>query len=98
MQISKRVFVKENVRAKFNLNILDVTYSPMSIINLQTAFYLWMLGYVLAVVCFVTEIVVLLQFEWAWHNKYICLSETYTDTTDNPLALCRCSLFFFFLV
>jgi len=38
-----------------SLNFADTCYA-ISIRHLQTAFYLLMLGYVLAVVCFVTEI------------------------------------------
>jgi hypothetical protein len=36
------------------------TYCALSVRHLQTALYLLMLGYVLAVVCFVTEIM--------WHR------------------------------
>jgi hypothetical protein len=56
MQIKKRGFVKENIQSKYDFNIFDDTYSAMNIRHLQTAFYFLMLGYVLAVVCFVTEI------------------------------------------
>jgi hypothetical protein len=60
MQIKKKSFVKENIKEKFDFNMFDDTYSAMNIRQLQTAFYLLMLGYVLAVVCFVTEIM--------WHR------------------------------
>jgi hypothetical protein len=36
--------------------VFDDTYTVFGIRHLQIAFYLLMLGYVLAVVCFVTEI------------------------------------------
>jgi hypothetical protein len=60
MQIKKRGFVKVNVKTKFDFNMLDNTYSAMNVRHLQTAFYFLMLGYVVAVVCFVTEIM--------WHR------------------------------
>jgi hypothetical protein len=56
MQIKKRGFVDENVETQFHLNISDVSYSAMNLRHLQTAFYFLMLGFVLAAVCFVTEI------------------------------------------
>jgi hypothetical protein len=60
MQIKKRSFVKEHVKTKFDFNIFDDTYSTINIRHLQAAFYFLILGYVLAVVCFVTEIM--------WHR------------------------------
>jgi hypothetical protein len=62
MQIKKRGFVKENVQTKIDFSMFDDTHSAMNIRHLQTAFYFLVLGYVLAVVCFVTEIM--------WH-RYI---------------------------
>ena len=57
---------------------LDNSYFDISISHLQTAFYLLILGYVLALVCFVTEIM--------WHrymskvldtlNTHICHRQT----------------------
>jgi hypothetical protein len=61
-QIKKRDFVNDNVQTKFDFNMFDDTYSAMNIRHLQTAFYFLMVGYVLAVVFFVTEIM--------WH-RYI---------------------------
>jgi hypothetical protein len=66
MQIKKRDFVKENVKTKFDFNMLDDTYSAMNIRHLQTAFYFLMLGYVLAAVCFVTEIM------WHRYRSRVC--------------------------
>jgi hypothetical protein len=60
MQIKKRGFMKENVQTKFDFNMFDDTYLAMNIRPMQTALYFLMLGYVLAVVCFVTEIM--------WHR------------------------------
>jgi hypothetical protein len=60
MQMKKRSFVKENLQTKFDLNMFNDTYSAINIRHLQTAFYFLILGYVLAGVCFVTEIM--------WHR------------------------------
>jgi hypothetical protein len=60
MHITERFFDELKMESKLDVHIFDDTYSPMNIIHLQTAFYLLMLGYVLAVVCFVTEIM--------WHR------------------------------
>jgi hypothetical protein len=59
-QIKKRVFDKGKMESKVSSYTLADSYSAISIRNLQTVFYLLVLGYVLAVFCFVTEIM--------WHR------------------------------
>jgi hypothetical protein len=56
MHIKKRSFEKLKVESKFDVPIFDDTYYSINISHLQTAFYLLMLGFVLAVACLVTEI------------------------------------------
>jgi hypothetical protein len=56
MQIKKGVFDKQKTESMFNSPTFADTYSAISISHLQTAFNLLMIGYVLAVACFVTEI------------------------------------------
>jgi hypothetical protein len=53
-------FDKLKMESKFDIPTFGDTYNAISIGHLQTAFFLLMLGYVLAVVCFVTEIM--------WHG------------------------------
>jgi hypothetical protein len=60
MHIKKRSFDKMKVQSKLDIPTFGNTYSPMSIKHLQTPFYFLVLGYALAVVCFVTEIM--------WHR------------------------------
>jgi len=60
MHIKKRVFEKEEIRTEFTNPSSDDKYFVLGVSHLQTVFYLLMLGYVLAVVCFVTEIM--------WHR------------------------------
>jgi hypothetical protein len=60
MHIKKRNFDKMKIQSKLDVPTFDNTYSPISIIHLQAPFYFLVLGYVLAVVCFVTEIM--------WHR------------------------------
>jgi hypothetical protein len=60
MHIKKRAFEKAKIQTEFNFPSSDDKYSVFGVSQLQTAFYLLMLGYVLAVVCFVTEIM--------WHR------------------------------
>jgi hypothetical protein len=55
MHISERVFEKLKRESKFDIPTLADKYFVITIGHLQTAFYLLMLGYVLAVVCFVSE-------------------------------------------
>jgi hypothetical protein len=47
---------KEKLESKFASPTFADVYYAISIRHLQSAFYLFMLGYVLTVVCFVTEI------------------------------------------
>jgi hypothetical protein len=60
VHIKKRGINEEKLESKFDFPTSADTYYAISIRHLQTAFYLLMLGYVLAVVCFVTEIM--------WHR------------------------------
>jgi hypothetical protein len=62
MHIKKIFFDKLKIESKLNLPTFGDTYYAINIRLLQTAFYLLMLGYVLAVVCFVTEIL--------WHRYW----------------------------
>jgi hypothetical protein len=58
--IKKRDFPKEKILAMMDAFALNDKYTVFSITHLQTAFYLFMLGCVLAFVCFLTEII--------WHR------------------------------
>jgi hypothetical protein len=58
--IKKKYFEKELIQTEFSFPTSVDKYSVFSVSHLQTAFYLLMLGYVLAIACFVTEIV--------WHR------------------------------
>jgi hypothetical protein len=49
-------FYKAKIESKVHVPTFADTYYAINIRLLQTAFYLLMLGYVVAVVCFVTEI------------------------------------------
>jgi len=60
MHIKKISFDKLNIESKFDVPTFADTYCDIRITHLQTAFYLLMLGYVLADVCFMTEIM--------WHR------------------------------
>ena len=60
LHIMKRVNGQENLESINDSPTFDNSYFDISISHLQTAFYLLMLGYVLALVCFVTEIM--------WHS------------------------------
>jgi hypothetical protein len=60
MHIIDRILNEEKIDSKFVFPTPADTYCAISITHLQTAFYLLMLGYVLAVVCFVSEIM--------WHR------------------------------
>ena len=60
MHIKKRSFDKLKIESKLDVPTFDDTYYAINISHLQTAFYLLMLGYVLSVACFVTEII--------WHR------------------------------
>jgi hypothetical protein len=54
--IKKRDFPKEKILLMLDAFKFDDTYTVFGIRQLQTAFYLLMMGYVLAFICFVTEI------------------------------------------
>jgi hypothetical protein len=56
LHILKRYFEKEKIESRYHTHTFADTYYVISINHLQTAFYFLMLGYVLAVVCFVTEV------------------------------------------
>jgi hypothetical protein len=60
MHIKKRSFDKLKLESKLDVPTFADTYYAINIGHLQTAFYLLVLGYVLAVVCFATEIM--------WHR------------------------------
>jgi len=60
MYIKKRGFEKAEIQTEFNYPIYDDKFFVSGVSHLQTAFYLLMLGYVLAVACFVSEIM--------WHR------------------------------
>jgi hypothetical protein len=53
--IKKRDIHKDKLETKFESSTFTDLYSAISISQLQTALYLLMLGYVLALVCFVAE-------------------------------------------
>jgi hypothetical protein len=55
-QIKKRYSEKEKNRVKVSRLYIDDTYSAFNIKQLQTAFYLLLMGYVLALAGFVIEI------------------------------------------
>jgi hypothetical protein len=56
MHMQKRDFYKQKMESKFNSPTFADTYTVISIIHLQTPFHLLLLGYVLALASFVTEI------------------------------------------
>jgi len=58
--IKKRDFHKEKLLSKLDGFAFEDTYTIFGITHLQTAFYLLLMGYVLAFVCFVSEIM--------WHR------------------------------
>ena len=62
MHIKKIVFTKAEMDTEFSSPTFDDTYSVFGVRQLQTALHFLMLGYVLAVVCFVTEIM--------WHRYW----------------------------
>jgi len=60
MHIKARFLEKEEIQIEFSNPTSDDEYFVFGVSHLLTAFYLLILGYVLAVVCFVTEIM--------WHR------------------------------
>jgi hypothetical protein len=59
-QIKKRYYDKLKIQSKFDTYTFDDTYFAISVKDLQTAFYLLLKGYALALFCFVIEIM--------WHR------------------------------
>jgi hypothetical protein len=57
MHIKKMVFTKAEMDTEFSSPTFNNTYSVFGVRQQQRAFYFLMLGYVLAVVCFVSEII-----------------------------------------
>jgi hypothetical protein len=57
LHIKKGVIDREKSESKFDYPALEYSYSAINISQLQTAFYILMLGYIVALVCFVIEIV-----------------------------------------
>jgi hypothetical protein len=81
--IKRRDFSKEKIEATWDDFAFDDTYIAFGASHLQTAFYLLMIGYVMGVACFVTEIV--------WHrygsqvkgssiNQQVHVLDTYRHT------------------
>jgi hypothetical protein len=60
IQIRNRGLYKARIKSKFNSPTFADKYYAISIRHLQTVLYLLLLGYVLTVACFVTEIM--------WHR------------------------------
>ena len=60
MHIKKRGLEKAKIQIEFNSPTSDDNYFVFGVIHMQTAFYLLMLGHVLAFACFLTEIM--------WHR------------------------------
>jgi hypothetical protein len=87
INIRKRYFYKENIVPMFDSTPFDASYTAFGVGHLQTAFYLLMLGYVLALICFVTEIM--------WHSYRSngrqtirtspCHRHTQIDTVDRTV-------------
>jgi hypothetical protein len=73
--IQKRVFDKQKIESKINSPTFADTYTAISISNLQTVFFLLLLGYVLALTSFVAEIM--------WHR---CRSK---KREPNDTSLCQ---------
>jgi hypothetical protein len=75
MHIQKQAFCKHKTELKFNSLTFADTYTAISISHLQTVFYLLLLGYMLALASFVTEIM--------WHR---CRSKRHEP---NSTSLCQ---------
>jgi hypothetical protein len=72
LHLKKMGFEKTEIKTQFNIRTYDDDYFVFGVSHLLTAFYLLMLGYVLAVACFVTEIM--------WH-RYRSKGREQTSTT-----------------
>ena len=68
-------FCKQKIESKFNSPTFTDIYTTISIIHLQTPFYLLLLGYILALASFVAEIM--------WHR---CRSKR---REPNSTSLCQ---------
>jgi hypothetical protein len=87
MHIKKRSFDTLKMESQLDIPTFADTYYAISIRHLQTAFYVLMLGYVLAFVCFVTEIM--------WHRyrskghgptgTSLLHGQTKVDTVHRPI-------------
>jgi hypothetical protein len=73
MHIKKKSFDKLKLESKLDVPTFDDTYYTINVRHLRTAFYFLILGYVLAVVCCVTEIM--------WH-RYRSRGNGSTSVTD----------------
>jgi hypothetical protein len=74
MHVKKRDFHKEKIVSIWDAFASYDTYTVFGIRHLQTAFYLLMLGYILALACFVIEIM--------WHR--------YMSNGFKPTCTCLC--------
>ena len=87
MQIKKRSFLKQNVDSNFKSPTFADTYSAISIRKLHAVFNLLMLSYVLAVACFLTEIIChRFRLNEALRSKYMSLKTT--DINIHSLRAC----------
>jgi hypothetical protein len=66
MHIKKTGFEKAKIQTEYNSPSSDDKYFVFGVSHLQTAFYVLILGYVLAVACFVTEIM------WHRYRSKVC--------------------------
>jgi hypothetical protein len=74
----EKVFWESKIQREFNFPTSDDKYFVFGVSHLQKAFYLLMLGYVLAVVCFATEIM-RHRYKWKgreWKSTSLCLRQT----------------------
>jgi hypothetical protein len=72
--IKKRDFHKEKIGSNWDAFVVDDIYTAFGVKHLQTAFYFLMLGCVLALVCFVIEIM--------WYR--------YLSMGSKPTCTCLC--------
>jgi hypothetical protein len=74
LHIKERGIDKEKLESKLDFSTFDDSYYAMNISHLQTAFYFLMLGYALALACFVIEII--------WHR----FRSTWREQTSTSLT------------
>jgi hypothetical protein len=67
-QIKKRNFDKHKIKSRINSPTSIDVYSAINISHLQTVFYILMVGYVLALVCFVIEVI------WHRYRSKVCVA------------------------